>query len=111
MNTTPDLTDFQQRAAAVALRKLLEGTTFYVSDLQTIAGLIGREGALAGKDWEALRALHCMKYADMGETLARQARETSVRLLGITVQMADEVPPPKPAAAERPRLAFWRRAS
>ncbi len=114
MNTTPDLTEFQQRAAAVALRKLLEGTTFYSSDLRTIAYLLGREGQCAGKDWEALSALHCVKYADMGQALARQTREASVRLLGIDMPAADEVTPGRaqdPATtAPRMRLAFWRRA-
>lgn len=62
-----ELTQFQAQAANIALHKLLYGDNFYISDLNHLAKLIGRE--VGGKDYEALYGLHCTKWADIPEPL------------------------------------------
>lgn len=66
-----DLTEFQQRAAAAATTKMLTGKHLSICDLDAIAATIGRKQALAGQDYAALRAVHCMDWADMGPDLAQ----------------------------------------
>ena len=70
-----NLTEFQQRAAAAAVMKMLQGKNFSICDLDAIAKTIGREQSLAGRDYAALRSLHCVDWADMGPELARITRE------------------------------------
>ena len=106
-----ELTDFQARAAGIALHKLLHGTTFYINDLDNLAKLIGQE--VGGRDYEALRGLHCMKWADMPEPLRTQARDKVIELLGITpppIEAEPATPQPAPQIEASPglRLAFWR---
>lgn len=110
-----DLTEFQQRACAVAVVKMLHGKHFSICDLDTISKTMGREQAMAGRDYAALRGLHCVDWADMGPELARMTREKCLDLLGLPAETIDMVQPA--TAAERPsepakrlRLAFWRAA-
>lgn len=109
-----DLSEFQQRAAAAALTKLLNGRYFSISDLQSIAKTVGRESACGGRDFDALRSLHCVDYADMGRELSAMVREKTCELLGLPPTVVEMVRPTatsesqsEPAA--RLRLAFWRR--
>ena len=76
-----DLTEFQQRAAALAVVKMLNGKHFSVSDLDAVAKTIGREAQMAGKDYAALRGLHCVDWADMGPDLARMTRRFALGAL------------------------------
>jgi hypothetical protein len=110
-----DLTEFQQRAAAVATVKMLSGKGFSICDLDAIAKTVGRESALAGRDYAALRAVHCVDWADMGPDLSRMVREKCLDLLGLPPQTIDIITPEKPQhrepahePAKRLRLAFWR---
>lgn len=110
-----DLSEFQQRACAVAVVKMLKGKHFSVCDLQAIAKTLGRESALAGRDYAALQSVHCVDWADMGPDLARLTREKCLELLGLPAQTIDVVTPEsaneKPSEpAKRLRLAFWRQA-
>lgn len=111
-----DLSEFQQRAMALAVVKMLNGKHFSVSDLREIAKTMGRERALGGRDFAALSALHCVDWADMGPDLALLTREKCLELLGLPVQTIDLVAPSagqpeKPSEpARRLRLAFWRSA-
>lgn len=109
-----DMTEFQQRAAAAAVMKMLQGKHFSVCDLDAIAKTMGREQSLAGRDYSALRSLHCVDWADMGPELARMTREKCLELLGLPAQTVEMVEPVKHAEqpqqqAARLRLAFWRR--
>lgn len=105
-----ELTEFQQRAAAVAVAKLFAAGHFSICDLDNIAKLMHRTDNLAGHDYTALRALHCVNWSDMGIDLKRMTQEKCLEILGLpqkTVEMAQEVktdPKPEP----RVRLAFWR---
>lgn len=108
-----DLTEFQQRAAAVALVKMLHGRHFNVCDLQAIAKTIGRDSALAGRDYAALQAVHCVDWVDMGPDLTRMVREKCLELLGLPPVTIDTIQPecakePAHEPAKRLRLAFWR---
>jgi hypothetical protein len=110
-----DLTEFQQRAAAVATMKMLGQKHFSICDLDAIAKTIGRESFLAGRDYAALRAVHCVDWADMGPELALMVREKCLDMLGLPPQTIEVLTPEKqrePAQepAKRLRLAFWRAA-
>lgn len=110
-----DLTEFQQRACAVAVVKMLQGKHFSICDLDALGKAMGREQAMAGRDYAALRGLHCVDWADMGPDLARLTREKCLELLGLPVQTIDMIEPERPAEkptepAKRLRLAFWRAA-
>lgn len=85
------MTEFQQRAAAVALNKLLTNKHFSISDLRAIAKTMGREAHLAGRDMAALESLHCVDYADMGPKLVEMVREKCLEMLGIPSDIIDEV--------------------
>lgn len=105
------LTEFQQRAAAHAVVKLLNGDTFYTSDVRKLAELLKRP--LGGPDWLAMEPLHCVKWGDMEPDLRRMLREKVLEVLGLPAQTLDMVapidPPEKPAEPARGlRLAFWR---
>lgn len=109
-----DLTEFQQRACAVGVVKMLNGKSFSICDLDAIAKTMGRESVLAGKDYGALRALHCVDWADMGPELTTMVREKCFELLGLP-QAAIEGVCTREAAGEkahkpasRLRLAFWK---
>lgn len=106
--TTNELTTFQQQAAAMALHKLLNGTTFYVSDLRKIAEIIGKQ--LGGKDVLALDALHCVAWGDMPDDLRRATREKVLEVLGLPPQIIEHAEPKRAEEppAKRLRLAFWR---
>lgn len=91
---------------------MLRNKHFSVCDLDAIAKTLGREGNLAGKDYAALRSVHCMDWADMGPDLARLTREKCLDMLGLQAQTIDMVQPASqekaPEHAKRLRLAFWK---
>jgi len=105
-----ELTDFHRRAAGVAIKKMLGGTGFSICDLDAIAKTLGREAALAGKDYAALRALHCVPWADMGPELAEMVRRTCLDLLDVPAPVievvAERVQDAPSPAVDKPRLAF-----
>ena len=108
-----DLTEFQQRACAVAVVKMLNGRAFSICDLDSIAKTMGREAALAGRDYAALRAVHCVDWADMGADLTRMVREKCLELLGLPAQTIDMMQPERKSEArdepaKRLRLAWWK---
>ena len=106
-----EITEFQQRSAAVALTKMFRETYFSVSTLDAIAVVLGRKAHCAGPDYEALRALHCVNWADMGPDLTRMAKEACLQVLGLPSSVVDAVATERetPRTSERIRLAFWRR--
>lgn len=111
MNHLPQLTEFQQRAAAMAVVKLLNGETFYTSDVKQIAELLNRQ--LGGKDWAAMQPLHCVKWGDMGPELRQMMREKVLELLGLPPETITVLTPERPAEkppepAKRLRLAWWK---
>jgi hypothetical protein len=109
-----NLTEFQQRASAVAVVKMLSGKSFSICDLDRIADTMGRKQAMAGKDYAALHSLHCVDWADMGPELAAMVREKCFDLLGLPQAAIDSVctkeAPTEKAhePAKRLRLAFWK---
>ena len=111
-----DLTEFQQRAAAVAFVKMLSSKSFSICDLDAIAETMGRKQQTAGKDYAALRGLHCVDWADMGQELATMVREKCFEMLGLPQAAIDSVckrdrPEEKShEPAKRLRLAFWKKA-
>lgn len=107
------LSEFQQRAAAMGLVKMLKGKHFSVCDLDKLADLLDRKDAMGGKDYVALKNLHCVDYADMGQELTQQVRQKCIELLGLAPAIVDaefrDVPAePMHKPAKRLRLAFWK---
>jgi len=108
---TQEMSEFQQRAAAAALVKMLNGKYFNICDLDAVARTMGKEQQLAGRDYAALRSLHCIDWMDMGPDLARMTREKCIELLGLSHQLIDVAahsPKERPAEKQRSllRLAF-----
>jgi len=104
-------TEFHQRSAAVALVNLFSKTHFDICALQSIAKVLGKEARCAGRDFDALRAVHCVDWADMGTDLARMVKEKTLEVLELPAQVIDAVDAEqhKPKVVEKLRLAFWRR--
>lgn len=109
-----ELTEFQQRACAMGVVKMLNGKNFSICDLDALAKTMGREQMMAGKDYAALRAVHCVDWADMGAELAGMVREKCFELLGLPQAAIDSVCKRETSSekahepAKRLRLAFWR---
>ncbi len=106
-----DMTEFQQRACTVAIVKMLGGKHFSICDLDSIAQTMGRQAHMAGRDYAALRSVHCVEWVDMGPDLARMTREKCLELLGVPPQIIDMVQPakesePKAEPAKRVWLAW-----
>ncbi len=107
------LSDFQERAVAAGVQKLLSAQAFDIDALDALLQVVGRCGQPANLDYAALRALNGMTWADMGRDLAQQSREAAVRLLGMPTSIASMVevehPPDEPRGlAKWLRLAWWR---
>jgi hypothetical protein len=96
-----DSTEFHRRAAVAATTKMLTGKHFSICDLDAIAATIGRKQALSGQDYAALRAVHCMDWADMGPDLARMVREKCLELLGLPPEVV-EMDRPAPHREKEP---------
>lgn len=103
------LTQFQAQAAGIALHKMLLGHHFSICDLDSLAKLVGVE--LGGKDYQALRGLHCMNWADIPEPLRTQAREKIVELLGLPPMIieGEKATQQQPSNKPKLRLAFWKK--
>jgi hypothetical protein len=109
-----DLTEFQQRAVAVAVVKMLSCKHFSICELDALAKTLNRQDLCAGRDYSALRGLHCVDWADMGPELTRMTREKCLEILGLPPQVIDAferpvAPEQKPERAKSLRLAFWKR--
>lgn len=112
-----EMSEFQQRATATALVKMLSGQHFSVCDLDRIADTMGKKSSLGGKDYAALQSLHCVNWADMGPELATMVREKCFELLDLPnvpieaictrVPGVDQERKSEPAS--RLRLAFWKK--
>ncbi len=84
------ISEFQQAAASAALVKMFASNRFDICTLDSIAETIGRKNLCAGPDYTALRAIHCMNWAEMGPDLAQMARQTCLRLLGVPENVVEE---------------------
>lgn len=109
-----DLTEFQQCACAMGVIKMFSGKSFSICDLDALAKTMGRESHMAGKDYSALRAVHCVDWADMGPELASMVTEKCFELLGLpkstieTVLKSESFDEKFHEPAKRLRLAFWK---
>ncbi len=114
---SPPITDFQALAASAAIFRMFREKHFSICKLDAIAATIDRKQHLAGRDYEALRALHCMDWADMGTDLAHQTRAVCCQILGIPESYASEPEPhvTQPTKAKEARsmlsLIFNRRGA
>lgn len=100
-----DLTDFERSAVIIGVSKLITGRNFNVCDFDSLAKIVGV--TVTSKDYEPLRIMHCVNYADMGEHIAMQVKARAIELLGLKPADIEITPEPKPAEVVRPRLGFW----
>jgi hypothetical protein len=93
-----ELTEFQRRAALVALRHMFNGRYFCICTIRECAKMLGISHACGGPDWSALELLHCVDWAEMGPELAAQVRETCMRILAcepVKVEFGDHTRKPE----------------
>lgn len=100
-----ELTEFQAQAANIALKMIMTSHHFSICDFDSLAKSIGAQ--VGGPDYNALRNLHCVDWADMPEPMRRMAREKIVELLGLP-PLVMEMEKPEPERHGGVRLAFWR---
>jgi hypothetical protein len=114
-----DISPFQQAAAGAALVSMFQKKHFSVCDLDSIAETIGKKSQCAGRDYAALRALHCMDWKDMPSGLPDQVRQKCLEILGLPAEVIEvltkrvpEAPQHQPTQEQKTglRLAFWRKA-
>lgn len=99
-----ELTSFQLASANVALRVALAKDTFYITDFRDVAKVLGID-LTEGPDLDALRALHCVKYRDMGQELAIEVKKKALQMLG--VEMAFVQPADEPKTARQGLFGRW----
>lgn len=80
-------TDFQLRATSTALDSMFRKQWFDITILDNVAKVLGRH--VGGKDYDALRAVHCVNYADMHPDLRRMVRTKVLELLGVPPDIID----------------------
>jgi hypothetical protein len=73
------LDTFHQQAATVALKKLFDALHFNICDLDNIIKLIGC--IPDKKDYEALRCLHCVNWADMSPDLRGEVLKRVIKIV------------------------------
>lgn len=101
-----NLSEFQQRAVSAAIEKMFAGQFFSITDLDNKVKTIGCEDNLSGRDYDALRAIHCVSWGAMDRDLKRMVREKCLELLDLPPRIIDgDAPEPE----NKVRLAFWRR--
>lgn len=103
-----NLPEFQQLAAAAAIRKLFSNRHFNVCDLDAIAQVLGVKHLMQGADYDALHALHCVDWRDMGPRLTQLTRDKCLQLLGLQADIVD-METPAPAAETPPAKSWWPR--
>jgi hypothetical protein len=104
------LTEFQQHALSAGLVKMFVSKHFDICTLDSLAKLADVQ--TGGKDYQALRAVHCIDWGDMSPQLATQVREKCLEILGLPPQIIDITTRERQeeqAEPKRPSLAFWRR--
>jgi len=81
------LTMYQKHAAALAINKLLNGDTFYISDLKEILELFRL--TLDPEEQNVMRMLHCVEYRDMEPYLASELKRKILIALGMGDNIID----------------------
>lgn len=110
-----DMMTFKRNAAAVALKKLLTGSVFYVNDFKDIAKLMDIDTSQV--DMRPFEVLHCVKWVDMPEELVKEVKMRILEVFQLPVHTVEDmiktVNPDfktvEPETINRPRLAFWRK--
>jgi hypothetical protein len=80
--TIKDLTEFQQRAFAAGVTKMLSGSYFSIFDFDTLCKTLDVPNS-GTDDHIALRNMHCVDWGAMGPELAKLTRNKAIELLGI----------------------------
>lgn len=102
------LTEFQQRAAAMGLLKMLNGKHFSICDLDNLAASVGKKHKCSGPDYLALRNVHCVDWGDTGPELSRMVKEICFDILEIPMPAIEAESNREPEPVRKLRLAFWR---
>lgn len=85
-----DLTEFQARALALSILRMFQSNYFDICTFDHALKMLNRQGCVQAKDYQALRALHCVHWNDMGKDMANQTQLMVLEALGMR-HMVDEV--------------------
>lgn len=93
------LTEFQAQALTLSISKMFQGTYFDICTFDHALKMLNRQNSLPAKDYQALRALHCVHWTDMGPEMARNTQIMVLETLGMQrmVEEAKEAPPQRTA--------------
>lgn len=78
---------YQKQAAALAINKLLNGDTFYISDLKEILDVF--QLPLDPAEQPVMRLLHCVNYRDMDPSLMAELKRKILIALGMGDNIID----------------------
>lgn len=78
---SPEPTEFRKLAVASGLLQMFRGRYFNICTLDAAAKALCVERRLAGPDYDALRALHCVDWADMPPDLPPMVRQQCLEFL------------------------------
>jgi hypothetical protein len=92
--TDPHMTPFTRALVSDAVRKMCDPRgSFYVTDLQTLADVVG--ATIPTATLNQFRLLHCMSWRDMSPETRHGLTAFIAQICGVTVpeQAADETAP------------------
>ncbi len=81
----PALTKEQMQVAGLALQNLLKKSYFDVCLFDHLVKFLNREEFCRGKDYEAVRLLHCVHWSEMTVDIEEYVKATILQILGATL--------------------------
>lgn len=97
------LSKFQAEAAALCLKKMLNGSFFSICELDRIGEMMG-VSAKQHEDYSALHALHCVHWADMPVGMAAEVKRKTLEVVQYMVGSEVEVVISYPNMQTAPQL-------
>lgn len=100
------VSQFHVLAAGVALKKAFSADYFDVQIIDQVCRTLGRDRAISSQDYEALRSLHCMGWADMSKELKSRVQQKIIQAVGLDDSAVFEEAPNR--KGKRSLLALFR---
>lgn len=100
------VSQFHVLAAGAVLKKAFSANYFDVQIIDQVCRTLGRDRAISSQDYEALRSLHCMGWADMSKELKSRVQQKIIQAIGLDDSAVFEEAPTQ--KVERSLLALFR---